>query len=115
VPPIQDSIVEEPDSVKTRLTKKGLFLSFQYPQEISGVTLSNFLRTALNAKRSEPISVPDFHKLFRNNYRWFSLVPTPVFADLRKRDNRHFGTASYIGHTDYVLISYKPDDISQNT
>ena len=45
--------------------KKGLFLSFQYPQEISGVTVSNFLRTALNAKRKEDnkISVPDFHKL----------------------------------------------------
>jgi len=27
--------------------KLGLFLSFQYPQEISGVTISNFLRTAL--------------------------------------------------------------------
>ena len=43
--------------------KKGLFLSFQYPQEIAGVTMSNFLRTALNAKRKEKISVLDFHKL----------------------------------------------------
>jgi len=43
--------------------KKGLFLSFQYPQEIAGVTMSNFLRTALNAKREEKISVLDFHKL----------------------------------------------------
>ena len=31
--------------------RNGLFLSFQYPQEISGVSVSNFLRTALNAKR----------------------------------------------------------------
>ena len=43
--------------------KKGLFLSFQYPQEISGVTVSNFLRTALNAKLEKKISVLDFHKL----------------------------------------------------
>ena len=45
--------------------KKGLFLSFQYPQEIAGVSVSNFLRTALNAKRGEDkkISVLDFHKL----------------------------------------------------
>ena len=47
--------------------KKGLFLSFQYPQEISGVSVSNFLRTALNAKRDnkKPISVPDFHRLLQ--------------------------------------------------
>ena len=31
--------------------RKGIFLSFQYPQEISGVSVSNFLRTALNAIR----------------------------------------------------------------
>ena len=44
--------------------KKGLFLSFQYPQEVSGVTLSNFLRTALNSLRGNKISVMDFKKLF---------------------------------------------------
>ncbi|MBR9693259.1 Fe-S cluster assembly ATPase SufC [Candidatus Woesearchaeota archaeon] len=31
--------------------QKGLFLSFQYPSEIPGVTLFNFLRTAINAQR----------------------------------------------------------------
>ncbi|MBI2208499.1 Fe-S cluster assembly ATPase SufC [Candidatus Woesearchaeota archaeon] len=45
--------------------KKGLFLSFQYPQEISGVTVSNFLRTALNSKRNDKVSVPDFHRLLQ--------------------------------------------------
>ena len=45
--------------------KKGLFLSFQYPQEIAGVSVSNFLRTALNSKRNDKISVPDFHKLLQ--------------------------------------------------
>ena len=44
--------------------KKGLFLSFQYPQEISGVSVSNFLRTALNSIKGEKISVMDFKKLF---------------------------------------------------
>ncbi len=43
--------------------RKGLFLSFQYPQEVSGVTMSNFLRTALNSLRGEKISVMDFQKL----------------------------------------------------
>ncbi|GAA0199141.1 ABC transporter ATP-binding protein [Haladaptatus pallidirubidus] len=31
----------------------GVFLAFQYPAEIEGVTMSNFLRTALNAKLEE--------------------------------------------------------------
>ncbi|KZN23840.1 ABC transporter ATP-binding protein [Haladaptatus sp. R4] len=31
----------------------GIFLAFQYPAEIEGVTMSNFLRTALNAKLEE--------------------------------------------------------------
>lgn len=43
--------------------KKGIFLSFQYPQEIEGVTISNFLRTAINNKRDKKISVMDFHDL----------------------------------------------------
>jgi len=45
--------------------KKGLFLSFQYPHEVSGVTIASFLRTALNTKREEPISVLDFHELLK--------------------------------------------------
>ncbi|MBI5390211.1 Fe-S cluster assembly ATPase SufC [Candidatus Woesearchaeota archaeon] len=46
-------------------SKKGLFLSFQYPSEVPGVTISNFLRTALNARHAEnnKISFLDFKKL----------------------------------------------------
>ena len=40
--------------------KAGLFLSFQYPQEISGVTISSFLRSAVNAVRKEKLSVLKF-------------------------------------------------------
>jgi|TARA_Y100000034_G_C6848947_1_gene384923 Fe-S cluster assembly ATP-binding protein len=53
--------------------KKGLFLSFQYPQEIAGVSVSNFLRTALNAiresKNEKQISVMDFHKLLQEKMK----------------------------------------------
>jgi Fe-S cluster assembly ATP-binding protein len=45
----------------------GLFLAFQYPQAIPGVTVTNFLRQALNAMRkaraggvNDPIPVPEF-------------------------------------------------------
>ncbi len=43
--------------------KKGLFLSFQYPVEIAGVTVENFLRLAYNTLHSKTLSVIDFHKL----------------------------------------------------
>src|SRR5712672_4448996 len=48
---------------------KGIFLAFQYPLEIPGVTTMNFLRTALNAqrkKRHEPeLTAPEFIKRIR--------------------------------------------------
>ena len=48
---------------------EGLFLSFQYPVEIPGVSMVNFMRAAVNAKRKyfgeEPISASDFLKLMR--------------------------------------------------
>ncbi|MDP2665918.1 MAG: Fe-S cluster assembly ATPase SufC [Candidatus Diapherotrites archaeon] len=41
-------------------SRAGLFLSFQYPAEISGVTVSNFLRTALNTHLSQPLKISEF-------------------------------------------------------
>ena len=49
--------------------KLGLFLSFQYPQEIPGVSVSNFLRTAHNAVKPQQISVPDFVKLLKEKMK----------------------------------------------
>ncbi len=40
--------------------KLGLFLAFQYPVAIPGVSVANFLRLAINAKREEPIKVKEF-------------------------------------------------------
>lgn len=49
--------------------RKGIFLGFQYPVEIPGVTMVNFLRTAINEQRKfknlEPLSSADFLKLMR--------------------------------------------------
>ena len=45
--------------------KLGLFLSFQYPSAISGVTIPNFLRTALNSMKSVQTPVPEFMKLLK--------------------------------------------------
>ena len=46
--------------------KLGIFLSFQYPQEIPGVSVSNFLRTAYNSVKQTQISVPEFVKLLKD-------------------------------------------------
>ena len=48
---------------------EGLFLSFQYPVEIPGVSMVNFMRAAVNAKRKyfgeEPMPATEFLKLMR--------------------------------------------------
>ena len=48
---------------------EGLFLSFQYPVEIQGVSMVNFMRAAVNAKRKyfneDPLSATEFLKMMR--------------------------------------------------
>jgi len=50
--------------------REGIFLSFQYPVEIPGVSMVNFMRAAVNEQRKyrneEPISATDFLKLMRD-------------------------------------------------
>jgi Fe-S cluster assembly ATP-binding protein len=49
----------------------GLFLAFQYPTAIPGVSVANFLRSAINAKRraanpeDKGISIPEFRKMLK--------------------------------------------------
>ncbi|RME87813.1 MAG: Fe-S cluster assembly ATPase SufC [Anaerolineae bacterium] len=62
------NILELSPDERSRL---GLFLAFQYPVAIPGVTLANFLRTALNARRKalnpddKGISIPEFRRLLK--------------------------------------------------
>jgi Fe-S cluster assembly ATP-binding protein len=60
-----DLLALEPDE----RAAKGIFLAFQYPLEIPGVTTMNFLRTAINAqrkKRHQPeLTAPEFIKKVR--------------------------------------------------
>jgi Fe-S cluster assembly ATP-binding protein len=52
-------------------SRLGLFLAFQYPVSIPGVTMANFLRTALNSRRKgqnpedKGVPIPEFRKLLR--------------------------------------------------
>ncbi len=62
-----DLLELEPDE-RSRL---GLFLAFQYPVAIPGVSVANFLRTAINSRRraanpeDKGIPIPEFRKLLR--------------------------------------------------
>lgn len=58
---------------------KGLFLAFQYPLEIPGVTTVNFLRTALNSQRKArgqaELLAPEFMKLMRDTANKLEINP----------------------------------------
>src|SRR5687767_5648915 len=63
----QNLLELEPDE-RSRL---GIFLAFQYPVAIPGVTVANFLRTAINARRragnkeDKGMPIPEFRKLLK--------------------------------------------------
>ena len=47
--------------------RAGLFMAFQYPATIPGVSVANFLRMAVNSGREEPIKVKEFGQLLSHN------------------------------------------------
>jgi len=54
--------------------RRGLFLSFQYPSEIAGVSITNFLRTAYNATHPEKrLSVLEFRRLLESSMQRLSM------------------------------------------
>jgi len=52
-------------------SREGIFLAFQYPVAIPGVTVANFLRTAINSRRraqnpeDKGIAIPEFRKMLK--------------------------------------------------
>ena len=83
---------------------EGLFLSFQYPVEIPGVSMVNFMRAALNAKRkylNEPaLSATEFLKLMRQkraivelDYKLASRSVNEGFSGGEKKRNEIFQMA----------------------
>lgn len=64
--------------------REGIFIGFQYPVEIPGVSITNFLKTAINEKRKyhglEPISAGEFLKMIEEKKKIME-IPT----DLMKR------------------------------
>jgi len=56
-------------------SKEGLFLSFQHPASIEGVTISNFLRQAINVRRERPIRISEFKRTLKTNMELLKLNP----------------------------------------
>ncbi len=62
-------------------SRAGLFLAFQYPVAIPGVTVANFLRTALNTRRratnpeDKGIPIVEFRKLLREKMEYLKMDP----------------------------------------
>ncbi len=67
----------EPDE-RSRL---GMFLAFQYPVAIPGVTVANFLRSAINARRraenpeDKGVSIPEFRKMLKEKMSMLKMDP----------------------------------------
>ncbi|MCG8605142.1 ATP-binding cassette domain-containing protein, partial [bacterium] len=53
--------------------REGIFMAFQYPVEIPGVSMSNFLKTALNelreSREQEPLDAMEFFSLIRDKLK----------------------------------------------
>lgn len=57
-------------------SRAGLFLAFQYPVAIPGVTVANFMRTALKAHRGKEADMSDFRKLFKAAMKALGVDPS---------------------------------------
>jgi Fe-S cluster assembly ATP-binding protein len=53
----------------------GMFLAMQYPVEVPGVSVTNFLRTAINAVRGEDVPVREFARELREQMRLLDMDP----------------------------------------
>jgi len=60
----------------------GLFLAFQHPCEIPGVTVSNFLREAYVATTGSETSVQDFHELLNQKMKQLNIDPNFAHRNL---------------------------------
>ena len=60
-------------------SRAGIFMSFQYPVEIPGVSITNFMKTAVNSHREakglEPMKAGEFLKLLREKMAFVQMRP----------------------------------------
>jgi Fe-S cluster assembly ATP-binding protein len=67
----EDVFELEPDE----RAKLGMFLAFQYPSEVPGVSVANFLRTAVNSVREEELSPMEMYRLIQEKMSIMKMDP----------------------------------------
>ena len=67
----EDVFELEPDE----RAKLGMFLAFQYPSEVPGVSVANFLRTAVNSVREDELSPMDMYRLLQEKMKIMQMDP----------------------------------------
>ena len=55
--------------------KMGMFLAFQYPSEVPGVSVANFLRTAVNSVREKELSPMEMYRLLQEKMQVMQMDP----------------------------------------
>lgn len=65
-----------------KIAKKGMFISFQNPVEVPGISLSNFIRTAIENKTGKHIRVWDFKKELDKTMEVLQMDPAYAERDL---------------------------------
>lgn len=73
------SIIEEGPDARAKL---GLFMSFQNPLEVPGITLSNFIRSALEQKTGERVRLWDFRKSIKKKMELLNMDESYSDRDL---------------------------------
>ena len=71
----EDVMELEPDE----RAKLGMFLAFQYPSEVPGVSVANFLRTAVNSVREKELSPMEMYRLLQEKMQVMQM--NPKFAE----------------------------------
>ena len=64
------------------IAKKGIFMSFQTPEEVPGISVTNFLKAAKTARSDEPIKIFAFKKELEENMKKLNMNPTYSTRDL---------------------------------
>ncbi len=64
--------------------RRGMFLAFQYPVAVPGVSVANFLRAAVNARRGTDVPIREFRKELQEAFKL--LQADPAFASRALND-----------------------------
>jgi Fe-S cluster assembly ATP-binding protein len=85
--------------------KSGMFLAFQYPVEVPGVSVSNFLRTAMSAVRGQDVPVREFMAELNETMKVLGM--DPAFA--RRNINEGFSGGEKKRNEVLQLTLLKPE------